>query len=101
MHRRSTVSSKARPYAGVMFRRAFHMARLGPQGVSSGSQSSWRCRHGRCDFSGDRRRGFSGLRRPRCCVEEVVTMVLNVLWGAGALVIAAYMVAALLRPERF
>lgn len=28
-------------------------------------------------------------------------MVLNVLWGAGALVIAGYMVAALLRPERF
>jgi K+-transporting ATPase KdpF subunit len=30
-----------------------------------------------------------------------VTMVLNVLWGAGALVIAGYMVVALLRPERF
>ncbi|WP_256968182.1 MULTISPECIES: potassium-transporting ATPase subunit F [Brevundimonas] len=28
-------------------------------------------------------------------------MWLNVLWGAGALVIAGYMVAALLRPERF
>ncbi|WEK59422.1 MAG: potassium-transporting ATPase subunit F [Candidatus Brevundimonas phytovorans] len=28
-------------------------------------------------------------------------MVLNLLWGAGALVIAGYMVAALLRPERF
>ncbi|MGH7026433.1 potassium-transporting ATPase subunit F [Brevundimonas sp. M1A4_2e] len=28
-------------------------------------------------------------------------MLLNVLWGAGALVIAGYMVAALLRPERF
>ncbi|MCO8030764.1 potassium-transporting ATPase subunit F [Brevundimonas diminuta] len=30
-----------------------------------------------------------------------MTMLLNVLWGAGALVIAGYMVAALLRPERF
>jgi K+-transporting ATPase KdpF subunit len=30
-----------------------------------------------------------------------VTMLLNLLWGAGTLVIAAYMVAALLRPERF
>ncbi|WP_146112097.1 MULTISPECIES: potassium-transporting ATPase subunit F [unclassified Brevundimonas] len=30
-----------------------------------------------------------------------MTMVLNLLWGAGALVIAGYMVAALLRPERF
>ncbi|WP_354089686.1 potassium-transporting ATPase subunit F [Brevundimonas faecalis] len=28
-------------------------------------------------------------------------MWLNLLWGAGALVIAGYMVAALLRPERF
>jgi len=28
-------------------------------------------------------------------------MVLNLLWGVGALVIAGYMVAALLRPERF
>nr|WP_292083492.1 MULTISPECIES: potassium-transporting ATPase subunit F [unclassified Brevundimonas] len=30
-----------------------------------------------------------------------MTMLLNLLWGAGALVIAGYMVAALLRPERF
>nr|WP_312813385.1 potassium-transporting ATPase subunit F [Brevundimonas sp.] len=30
-----------------------------------------------------------------------MSMWLNILWGAGALVIAAYMVAALLRPERF
>jgi len=28
-------------------------------------------------------------------------MWLNVLWGVGALIIAGYMVAALLRPERF
>ncbi|NIJ27826.1 K+-transporting ATPase KdpF subunit [Brevundimonas terrae] len=30
-----------------------------------------------------------------------MSMWLNILWGAGALVIAVYMVAALLRPERF
>ncbi|MGN6065442.1 MULTISPECIES: potassium-transporting ATPase subunit F [Brevundimonas] len=30
-----------------------------------------------------------------------MTVWLNVLWGVGALVIAVYMVAALLRPERF
>ncbi|CAM2901499.1 potassium-transporting ATPase subunit F [Brevundimonas sp. 3P9-tot-E] len=30
-----------------------------------------------------------------------MTVWLNVLWGVGALVIAGYMVAALLRPERF
>ncbi|MFO1014049.1 MAG: potassium-transporting ATPase subunit F [Caulobacteraceae bacterium] len=28
-------------------------------------------------------------------------MVLNLIWGAGALIIAAYMVVALLRPEKF
>jgi K+-transporting ATPase KdpF subunit len=30
-----------------------------------------------------------------------VTMVIGILWGAGAVVVAVYMVAALLRPERF
>jgi hypothetical protein len=30
-----------------------------------------------------------------------VTMLLNVLWGVGALVVAVYMVVALVRPERF
>jgi len=28
-------------------------------------------------------------------------MALGLLWGAGAVVVAVYMVAALLRPERF
>jgi K+-transporting ATPase KdpF subunit len=30
-----------------------------------------------------------------------VTMMIAMLWGAGAVVVAVYMVAALLRPERF
>nr|WP_271164007.1 potassium-transporting ATPase subunit F [Brevundimonas intermedia] len=30
-----------------------------------------------------------------------MTMMIAMLWGAGALVVAVYMVAALLRPERF
>jgi K+-transporting ATPase KdpF subunit len=30
-----------------------------------------------------------------------VTMLVAVLWGVGAVVVAVYMVAALLRPERF
>jgi K+-transporting ATPase KdpF subunit len=30
-----------------------------------------------------------------------VTMLVNVLWAAGALVVAAYMVVALLRPDKF
>ncbi|PZU60715.1 MAG: hypothetical protein DI552_04390 [Brevundimonas sp.] len=28
-------------------------------------------------------------------------MIVSILWGAGAVVVAIYMVAALLRPERF
>ena len=30
-----------------------------------------------------------------------MTMAIGVLWGVGAVVVAVYMVAALLRPERF
>jgi K+-transporting ATPase KdpF subunit len=30
-----------------------------------------------------------------------VSMVVALLWGAGALAIAGYMVAALLRPDKF
>ncbi|MGV8956094.1 MAG: potassium-transporting ATPase subunit F [Cypionkella sp.] len=28
-------------------------------------------------------------------------MLVSILWGVGAIVVAGYMVAALLRPERF
>jgi K+-transporting ATPase KdpF subunit len=30
-----------------------------------------------------------------------VTMLVAILWGVGAVAVAVYMVAALLRPERF
>jgi hypothetical protein len=30
-----------------------------------------------------------------------VTMLVNVLWAAGALVVAGYMVVAMLRPDKF
>jgi hypothetical protein len=30
-----------------------------------------------------------------------MTMLVSVLWAAGAIVVAAYMVAALLRPDKF
>ena len=30
-----------------------------------------------------------------------MTMVVNILWGGGAIVIAGYMVAAMLRPDKF
>lgn len=67
---------------------------------STGLQTSWRCRHGRSVFPGVGRWGVSRLRRSRCCIEEGVTMI-AMLWGAGAVVVAVYMIAALVRPERF
>lgn len=30
-----------------------------------------------------------------------MTLFVNALWGAGAIVVAAYMVSALMRPDRF
>ena len=30
-----------------------------------------------------------------------MTMLVNALWGTGAIVVAAYMVVALLRPDKF
>lgn len=30
-----------------------------------------------------------------------MTMLVSVLWGGGAIVVAAYMVVALLRPDKF
>ncbi|MBU1345372.1 MAG: potassium-transporting ATPase subunit F [Alphaproteobacteria bacterium] len=30
-----------------------------------------------------------------------MTMLVAILWGVGAVVVAVYMIAALLRPERF
>jgi K+-transporting ATPase KdpF subunit len=36
-------------------------------------------------------------RRP----EEGLTMLITLLWGAGAVVIGVYMLVALIRPERF
>jgi len=30
-----------------------------------------------------------------------VTMLVSVLWAAGAIVVAGYMVAAMLRPDKF
>jgi hypothetical protein len=30
-----------------------------------------------------------------------MTMLVNALWGAGAIVVAVYMVVAMLRPDKF
>jgi beta-lactamase regulating signal transducer with metallopeptidase domain len=37
----------------------------------------------------------------RRCAGARLTMLITLLWGAGAVVVAAYMLVALLRPERF
>ncbi|QTC89839.1 potassium-transporting ATPase subunit F [Brevundimonas goettingensis] len=56
--------------------------------------------NGRSVVSRVGRRGVCRLRRSRPCPEEDRLMI-AILWGAGAVVVAVYMVAALLRPERF
>jgi F subunit of K+-transporting ATPase (Potass_KdpF) len=43
-----------------------------------------------------RRPGGAGRR-----FEAGGSMIVAILWGVGALVVAGYMIAALLRPERF
>lgn len=60
----------------------------------------WRRRHGRSFLSGAGRGSIRALRRPRRSLAEGVTMI-AFLWGAGAVVVAVYMIAALVRPERF
>ncbi len=57
--------------------------------------------NGRSDFSGAGGRAVFGFRRLRHGVEARLTMLVSVLWGAGAIVVAVYMVAALLRPDKF
>jgi len=37
---------------------------------------------------------------PRCCARSEA-MLVNILYGAAAIGLAVYMIAALLRPDRF
>lgn len=99
--RKARISSAGGPYDFLMRRPQTRMAALRASMVKSSLKLSWRHRHGRSDFSGVGRRGVCRLRRSRCCAEAGVTMLVAILWGVGAVVVAVYMVAALLRPERF
>jgi len=50
---------------------------------------------------GGRRRVLRGVR-PLCLFAEArLTMVVTVLYAAGAVVVTVYMLAALLRPDKF
>lgn len=68
--------------------------------ILSATNLSVRRPYGRRDLSGGRGGGVRRLRRARRSIEAGVTMI-GILWGAGAVVVAIYMVVALLRPERF
>ncbi|RZJ96535.1 MAG: potassium-transporting ATPase subunit F [Brevundimonas sp.] len=77
------------------------MARLRASGALSDLHKVGGVGNVRSDLSGVGRRSIPALRRPRRCIEEDVTMIVSILWGVGAVVVAGYMVAALVRPERF
>jgi hypothetical protein len=57
-----------------------------------------------CDRShlpGRRGRRAPALRRLRGAAEARLTMLMILLYAAGGLAIAVYMIAALIRPEKF
>jgi hypothetical protein len=58
-------------------------------------------RHARHRLLSSRPGGLRSLRRLCRFAEEDLTMVLGILWAAGAVVVAGYMLVALLRPEKF
>lgn len=73
---------------------------LGYPRLGFGSQIK-RSRHDGLHLSGRRRRLVRGVRRLRHPTAASLTMVLTVLYVAGAVVITAYMLVALLRPDKF
>jgi hypothetical protein len=58
-------------------------------------------RHDRPDLPRPRRRHAAGLRPLRPRAEEDLTMIVQLIYAAGALAIGVYMVAALIRPDKF
>ena len=56
--------------------------------------------HARHHLHPGRRRDLRDSRS-LCLQPKAHLMLANVIWGVGALVIGGYMVAALLRPEKF
>jgi hypothetical protein len=55
----------------------------------------------RRDLPGCRGRGAPDLRRLCGALEARLTMLMILLYAAGAVAIAVYMIAALIRPEKF
>ena len=55
----------------------------------------------RPDLLGRRSRRAPDLRRLRGAAEARLTMLMILLYAAGGLAIGVYMIAALLRPEKF
>jgi hypothetical protein len=57
--------------------------------------------HGRSDFLRPRRRPVSRVR-PLCRPpEEALSMIVAIIYAAAAVAIGIYMVAALVRPDKF
>ncbi|MDP9103867.1 MAG: hypothetical protein M3N05_07675 [Pseudomonadota bacterium] len=57
--------------------------------------------HGRSDFLRARRRPVSRLRLLCRPPEEALSMIVAIIYAAAALAIGIYMVAALVRPDKF
>jgi hypothetical protein len=57
-------------------------------------------RHARSHLPRARHRGFRAFRALRRGPEAHL-MLADLIWGAGAILIAGYMLFALLRPEKF
>jgi hypothetical protein len=68
--------------------------------ISVAIRSSGECCD-RSDLSGGRRRRPPPLRRLRRPSEARIAMLMILLYAAGGVGIAIYMIAALLRPEKF
>jgi hypothetical protein len=77
------------------------MERLRPEGLSHGPVETLGVEDVRSPVSGWGRGGASAVRRLRRAAEAGLTMLMILLYGAGAVAIAAYMVAALVFPEKF
>ncbi len=76
------------------------MEPLGPLQLGFGSRSNGAVHDG-SRLCGGRRRAFRGVR-PLCrAVEARLTMLVTVLYVAGAVAVTVYMLAALLRPDKF
>jgi hypothetical protein len=77
------------------------MAPLGSKGVSASPFDQAGESYARSDLSGGRGGRAAALRRLCGSLEESLVMLMILLYAAGGIGIAIYMIAALLRPEKF